>query len=294
MTIGLSTGASAQALCPQAGDRDGAGSRSVPTPGTSAGGARASSSTATAAYVYRKRDAAKPASWTNSTQQYLVATWPGAEYREVTLAQVQAALVSTGLDVCGDDWAVQEDQAHGTEALFRSVGAPSYPTMTIGWPPIFAAQHWNLGAFFDVPACGAPPTTPALPGRAAPTVDVGAATAAAVAPTQSAVPSQSPTVHRAPVRPSVPPVTAAAAIGPTGSPTPRVTPSQLVDSAVLAAPDSTESAAPVVESAVLAAEDSAGSLAQTGAAPGGLAVVAVLLLAAGGALLVLRRRGAMR
>ena len=33
---------------------------------------------ATGAYVYLKKDPRKPASWENSTQQYLVATWPGA------------------------------------------------------------------------------------------------------------------------------------------------------------------------------------------------------------------------
>ena len=36
----------------------------------------------TGAYVYLKKDARKPASWENSTQQYLVATWPGRSWRE--------------------------------------------------------------------------------------------------------------------------------------------------------------------------------------------------------------------
>ena len=45
---------------------------------------------------------------------------------------------------------------------------------------------------------------------------------------------------------------------------------------------------------VLAAGEGNGALAQTGAAPVALGVVAVLLVMAGGVLLVLRHRGAMR
>ena len=89
----------------------------------------------TAAYVYLKKDARKPASWENSTQQYLVATWPGASYRDLTLDEVQAA-VPAGVPVCGAGWGVQEDQARGDETVFTSEPAPSYPTDHIGWGPI--------------------------------------------------------------------------------------------------------------------------------------------------------------
>ena len=39
----------------------------------------------TGAYVYLKKDATSRPSWENSTQQYLVATWPGASWRNLTL-----------------------------------------------------------------------------------------------------------------------------------------------------------------------------------------------------------------
>lgn len=236
---------------------------------------------ASGAYVYRKRDASKPASWENSTQQYLVATWPGGSYRDVTLAQVRTALAAKGIELCGSGWAVQEDQAYGTVSLFSGTPAPSYPTATIGWPPIFAAQHWSLEKFFDVPACGAvaPAPSPTRPTPAAPVV----------APTATSSPVATPTPTPTP---STPAATVAPTAQPTVSPTPSVTPSAPAVSAVLAAPDSTQTASPAVVSAVLADEGN-GSLAQTGAAPAALGVVAVLLIAAGGVLLVLRRRGAM-
>lgn len=241
---------------------------------------------ASAAYVYRKRDASKPAAWTNSTQQYLVTTWPGGSYRDVTLAQVKAVLGTKGIELCGRGWAIQEDQAYGAESLYTGTPAPSYPTMTIGWPPIFAAQHWSLEKFFDVPACGevapAPTSTPSKPATPA------------VTPTATPSPVATPTAAPASTPSATPAATVAPTVQPSGSPTPSATPSGPTVSAVLAAPDSTQTASPAVVSAVLAAGEGNGALAQTGAAPVALGVVAVLLVVAGGVLLVLRRRGAMR
>lgn len=301
MMIGAASGASALAGCPQGGDDERPQSHSYPTHAGPSGPASPSTSgKATAAYVYVKRDATRPASWENSTQQYLVATWAGGEYRDVTLEQVRDALAPTGIELCGDGWGVQEDQAYGSESLFRNTPAPSYPKATIGWPPIFAAQHWSLGKFFAVPACAATSPT-ATPTRTQPvvaptptpvaTVPTGTPTTSpsstpAPTGTQAPVPTQAPTAASTPT-----PTGAVAATQPTTSPAP--TPTQAVVGAVLSAPDSTETAAPVL-SAVLAAGETKGALAQTGAAPIGIAVVGAVLVVAGGALLVLRRRGAMR
>lgn len=302
MMIGLATGASAAASCVDAGGGGQDESQGVPAhPFPQRGGTHAAPPTATGAYVYRKRDAGRPASWKNSTQQYLVATWSGAEYRPVTLDQVRTALAVAGVELCGSGWAVQEDQAYGTESLFTDTPAPSYPRMTIGWPPIFAAQHWTLDKLVQVPACASataaptptPTTTPKSP--AAPVVvptetPRPVETTPAVGPSRPATtaPTASPS---ATVAPAATPSTTAA---PVATPKPSASPSRDVVDVVLSAPDSTQSASPQVVSAVLAAEDRTGSLAQTGAAPIGVAAAAVVLVAAGVLLLVLRRRGAMR
>ncbi|WP_338068835.1 pullulanase-type alpha-1,6-glucosidase [Cellulomonas endophytica] len=57
-------------------------------------------------YVYRKLDAGRPASWSNSGQQRLVAVTDGHVRQTVTAAQLPA-------DVCGRGWAVQEDWTRG-------------------------------------------------------------------------------------------------------------------------------------------------------------------------------------
>lgn len=302
MMIGLATGASAAASCVDQGGGGHDESKGAPAhPFPQGGGAHAAPATATGAYVYRKRDASQPASWTNSTQQYLVATWTGAEYRPVSLDQVRTALAVAGVELCGSGWAVQEDQAYGTQSQFTDTPAPSYPKATIGWPPIFAAQHWTLDRLVEVPACASatalptptPTTTPKAP--AAP-VTVPTATPGPVRTTPAASPSGAATATptASPSATVAPAATPSATAAPVATPTPSVSPTREVVDVVLAAPDSTQSASPQVVSAVLAAEDRKGSLAQTGAAPIGVAVVAVVLVMAGVLLLLLRRRGAMR
>ena len=298
MVLGLATGASAAVSCPQGGD--GAEGWRSPTGPVHAVASRdhqqGSSSKATGAYVYLKRDASRPAAWENSTQQYLVATWPGGEYRDLTLEQVRVALGAKGVELCGTGWAVQEDQAYGTESLFTGTPAPSYPKATIGWPPIFAAQHWSLDTFFEVPACASATPTPTATRTPHPAPTVPAAPV--VLPTQQ----PSPAASTAPTPAPTPAVTATPApvatvtptTRPVASPTPSPSATREVVDVVLAAPDSTQTATPDVVSAVLAAGEANRSLAQTGAAPIGVAVVAVLLVTAGGLLLLLRRRGAMR
>lgn len=302
MMIGLATGASAAISWVDAGGGGQDESQGAPAhPFPQRGGTHAAPATATGAYVYRKRDASRPASWKNSTQQYLVATWSGAEYRPVSLDQVRTALAAAGIEPCGPGWAVQEDQAYGTESLFTDTPAPSYPKMTIGWPPIFAAQHWTLDRFVQVPACASATVVP----TPTPTTTPKAPAAPVVVPTETPAPGETTPAtgpsRAATTSPTAPPAatvapaaTPSATAAPVATPKPSVSPSRDVVDVVLSAPDSTQSASPQVVSAVLAAEDRTGSLAQTGAAPIGVAAAAVVLVAAGVLLLVLRRRSAMR
>jgi len=262
------------------GGRPGHHSSGAPKPSVSPG-------KATGAYVYLKRDASKEASWENSTQQYLVATWPGAEYRALTLEEIRAA-VPADVTVCGPGWGVQEDQAYGDESLFTDSPAPSYPNAEIGWPPIFAAQHWSLEKFVGtVPECEVvtpPPST---------------------TPTPTVTPTVTPTPTETPTPTPTPSETATATPTPTVTPTPEVqatqtavptvsaTPTPTATSEVLPAPDATQrpapSASPGFVSEVLAADGS--TLATTGSSVTAPLVAAVVLLLGGAGLVVLRRRG---
>lgn len=232
---------------------------------------------ATGAYVYVKNDALEPASWENSTQQYLVATWPGASYRDLTFDEVRAA-VPAGVAVCGTGWAVQEDQVNGTEAVFTDHKAPSYPNDYIGWGPIFAAQHSELSAMVTVPACGV--VAPAEP-----------------TPTLSATPTPTPTVSTTPtptatqVAAPTPTATPTAEVGPTSNPSPTATETRSAEAvaAAVASPSPSES----FYSEVLAAGgDGSAVLAATGSSVGPVVLAGAVLVLAGAALLVLRRRRA--
>jgi hypothetical protein len=234
--------------------------------------------TTTAAYVYLKKDAKAPASWENSTQQYLVATWDGAQWRNITWDQIKDAVP---FEVCGPGWGVQEDAAYGGPQVFTDSDAPHYPDGVLKWVnqggPLFAADHWDLeeqvGA---VPACA--PTYPVPTQSATPTPTV--------TPTPSATPSVTP---EAPTPTPVPTdvvdddVTPTPSATPTPVATPVVTPSPTSE-VLAAAPSSTPT--PTVRSEVLAA----GALATTGSTALPLAVGAGVLVAAGGVLLALRHR----
>jgi LPXTG-motif cell wall-anchored protein len=238
----------------------------------------------TAAYVYLKKDPGKPASWENSTQQYLVAAWSGATYRDLTLDEIAAAL-PRGLTVCGTGWGVQEDQANGGPSVFTSKPAPSYPKDYVGWGPIFAARHWELTAMVTVPACatdvpspqpsGSPSATPSTP----------------PVPTPPVVPPVTPPL------PSTPPTT------PVPSPSQSTPPTEVVDDdEPTPAPSQPEDTAPVptaspsVYSEVLAAGEDSGegeALAATGSSPAvGLLAGSVLVLAGAAMVLLTRRRRA--
>lgn len=250
----------------------------------------------TGAYVYLKKDAAAPASWENSTQQYLVATWPGASYRDLTLDEIRAALPASST-LCGAGWAVQEDQAHGDATVFTGNPAPSYPQDYIGWGPIFDARHWELADMVTVPACGAvAPTAPATPApkpTAKPT------------PKPTATPTPKPTPSASvPCPPTATPT-------PTGTPTPAPTvtaepvpaPSATPTAEVGAAPapspvrtvevESTPTPSESFYSQVLAAgEEPQAALASTGSSAGPALLAGAILVLAGSALVLLRRHRA--
>ncbi|WP_275407147.1 LPXTG cell wall anchor domain-containing protein [Cellulomonas chitinilytica] len=231
--------------------------------------------TATGAYVYRKRDASKKASWENSTQQYLVAAWPGRYYRPLTLAEVRAAVPVT---VCGPGWAVQEDQAIGDVSLFTGSKAPSYPVATIGWPPITAAEHTDLEKSFEVPACGAttPAPTPSVTPTPTPTPTVTPSATPTVTPTSEVQPTQTPTTSATPTPKPTPTPSATSEVAAAPSPTPT--------------PTRTPTPTPTIVSEVLAASGT-GTLATTGSSLTVPLTVAVVLLLGGAGLVVLRRRG---
>jgi len=226
----------------------------------------------TGAYVYLKKDAGKPASWENSTQQYLVATWPGASWRDLTLEEI-AAVLPAELTLCGPAWGVQQDQAWGDETVFTEAKAPSYPNDYIGWPPIFRAKHWDLSAMVTVPACTPTPTvTPSATPAPTPTVTA----------TPTPTPSQSSPTPPAPTPSVTPTPIAEVDDAPTSTPTPSSTPTTVV---VAATPSPSAS----VYSEVLAAGTGDAALAATGSSPlPGLLAGGILVLS-GAALLLLRR-----
>lgn len=243
----------------------------------------------TGAYVYVKKDANKPASWENSTQQYLVATWPGASWRDLTLEEVVAALPA-GLTLCGPGWGVQEDKAFGDETVFTESKAPNYPKDYIGWRSksnpkgaIFGAKHWDLSAMVTVPACGPTPTaTPTETPTPTPTATV----TPTPTPTVTVTPTPSATVTTPPQQtpPSETPIPDDEVDDePTATPTATPTPT-----AVVLASTPTPSAS--FYSEVLADGSTGGaSLAATGSSPlPGLLAGGILVLS-GAALLLLRR-----
>lgn len=224
----------------------------------------------TGVYVYRKADASKPASWRNSTQQYLVKTVPGARRAALTLAEVQAVVP----DVCGDGWGVQADQAYGGPDVFTTRPAPAYPHDTLGRPPVFHAEHRELADLVEVPACGAPADQAA---------DAQVAVEAApMCPIETPSPTPGTTTTPAPT-PSASPTSAPTA---TTSPAPTESPAAVTPTPTAAARSDEH-----VVTAVLAAEEEHGAvLASTGASAGGTAAAAGALLLAGAALVAVRRR----
>lgn len=98
----------------------------------------------TGLYLYKKLDASKPASWENSGKQTRIATWDGWSFATVYPGTLPS-------NVCGDGWAVQQDQVKGAQSIFPL--NVTYPVDKIGWPPIVAAQHSELSTLVTVPPC---------------------------------------------------------------------------------------------------------------------------------------------
>ncbi|MDQ0375361.1 LPXTG cell wall anchor domain-containing protein [Cellulomonas humilata] len=250
----------------------------------------------TAAYVYLKIDRHKDAAWENSTQQYLITTWPGRNWRSDFTLQEISAVLPAGVTLCGNGWGIQQDSAYGDATVFTGNKAPFYPKDYIGWwnektkkGYIFQADHWELREVVkeSVPKCGTTPTpTPT------PTVTV--------TPTPTPIPTQTPTPTPTPTQ-SVPVPTPSQTPTSTPAPTPTVTPTPVAEvdddvpptstpspTAVVVASTPTPSAS--VYSQVLAAPATGGAtLAATGSSPlPGLLAGGILVLS-GAALLLLRR-----
>jgi LPXTG-motif cell wall-anchored protein len=257
---------------------------------------------AVAAYVYKKIDAKAPAAWENSTEQFLVATWDGRNYRyDLTFDEIQDVV---GEPICGSGWAIQQDKAFGTQDVFTKPDKqPWYPKSYIGWwtagqgyqaGKLYEASHWNLEAFtsITVPACGEEPSATPEP-VVTPKPEPSASVSATPTPTP-AVPAPAPTEEPKPTTEPTPvPTTTAAA--PSGdvspAPTAPAVPVVPVASEVLsAAPTPTPS--PSVTSAVLAATPSGKVLAATGSNVGPILGVAGVLLVGGAGLVVARQRRA--
>ncbi|KQY47255.1 LPXTG cell wall anchor domain-containing protein [Cellulomonas sp. Root137] len=279
----LLTGAGAA----QAHGNDGRGGKQWQQPQPQPKKQQTSEPETTGAYVYLKKDVSKPVSWENSTQQYLVTTWPGGYWRDLTLEEIRAALPA-GVTVCGPGWAVQEDKAYGDATVFTGNKAPHYPTDYIGWRSkenpkgaLFDAKHFELSAMVTVPPCAPAPTTSPSPTPTASPSPTSTPTPTVPVATPPA-PSQTPTTPASPT-PTVTP-TPVTEVGSTPTPT-QTTPVVVVAS--------TPSPSATFYSEVLAAGPTGGAtLAATGSSPLPGVLAAGILVLSGAALLLIRRRRA--
>lgn len=149
----------------------------------------------TLVYVYRKVDPAGPATWANSGRQTLIMVREGHRWTR----HIEASLLPD--DVCGPGWAVQEDQTHGLSrdevptVVDRATGVG-----VLGWPPIIAARHKDLGYYLAVPPCD---TEPPVDEETPPPTDTPTPT---VTPTEiTSEPEQPPVAPQVkPAAPAVP------------------------------------------------------------------------------------------
>jgi len=110
----------------------------------------------TGLYVYPKDDPNRPAAWMNSGRQVLVSTWVGWSWKTT----LEVADLPEG--VCGPGWGVQQDQVWGDESILPDIVDRKKNEGVLGWPPVHADLHSELGSFLTVPDCGVP-TPPASP-----------------------------------------------------------------------------------------------------------------------------------
>jgi len=110
----------------------------------------------TGAYLYKKLDASKPASWENSGKQTLVKTWDGWSWPTRYPGILPA-------EVCGTGWALQVDEINGPQSLFPPIVERVTNTGVLGSPILVAARHYDLSAVMAVPACAPPVITIPVP-----------------------------------------------------------------------------------------------------------------------------------
>lgn len=162
----------------------------------------------TLVYVYQKVNPAAPASWENSGEQRLILVRDGLGW----IDSIDVSLLPS--DVCGDGWAVQEDQTRGLErSAVPNVVDRRSNTGVLRWPPIVNARHRDLSRYVAVPECA--PDVPVTPPVETPPVETP--------------PVVTPPVETPPV--VTPPVVTPPVVTP-----PVVTPPVIVDSAKAAQP----------------------------------------------------------
>ncbi|KQR16958.1 LPXTG cell wall anchor domain-containing protein [Cellulomonas sp. Leaf334] len=245
----------------------------------------------TGAYVYLKSDPKKAAAWENSTQQYLIATWPGDSWRrDFTLDEIRAVLPA-GATLCGNLWGVQQDAAYGGATVFTENKAPFYPHDFIGWwnketrtGYIFRAEHKELREVVkgSVPKCSTATPTPTV----TPTPTQTPTATPLPTPSQSSpapTPSETSTVTPTPAPSVTPPPVTEVDDEPTPTPSPTT---EVVASTPTPTPTAT------FYSEVLADGGTGGaSLAATGSSPlPGLLAGGILVLSGAGLLLARRLR----
>lgn len=143
----------------------------------------------TAVYVYRKVDPAARASWQNSGEQRLILVHDGLSWTD----SIDVSLLPD--EVCGDGWAIQEDQIRGLEQnAVPTVVDRRTGTGVLTWPVLVDARHRDLSRYVAVPECE--PVAPVTPPATTPPVTPPATT-----------PPVTPPATTPPVAPVVPPET---------------------------------------------------------------------------------------
>ncbi|WP_157981651.1 hypothetical protein [Protaetiibacter intestinalis] len=105
-----------------------------------------------AAYIYKKLDPNKPASWGNSGAQRLLVQVLDNPSKEANswFSSLDPALLPD--DVCGAGWAIQQDKAKVANGFSFPDDIPQQVD-NIGWPPLYDAKHTDLSALMTVPLC---------------------------------------------------------------------------------------------------------------------------------------------
>lgn len=162
----------------------------------------------TGIYLYEKKEKDKPAAWENSKTQTLLTTQEGHRW----FTDITALIPS---EVCGDGWAVQQDQLESPEAIAWP-DTITYPEGFPGNVTLVDDKHQELADVAEVPDCGPtdkPSESPSGKPSPSPTGN----------PTDQ--PSESPSAKPTPTGPATPtPTGTAPAPKDTATPTPSGTP----------------------------------------------------------------------